>query len=94
RILGKMLYLKNIRIHNSEMVAEFAPQLLNINGEPFKNWLGSMVVNAIKPFEFTQNEGLGIRLKLESHIENKILFVNQFLQSLKSTTAKVVTLMP
>ncbi len=88
RILGKILCLSKIMITEREMVAEFTPNILNINGEPFKNWLGSMVVNAANPFEFVQNENLGLRLLFEPEINNKLFFIRKFLQSLAKRPAK------
>ncbi|MFQ5823337.1 MAG: transcription-repair coupling factor [bacterium] len=81
RILGGQLGLKKISINGQEMTAEFASHLLKQDGEHFKNWLGSMVENASKPFEFYQHNGLGMRMRIES-IDNKLLVIKNFLQSL------------
>jgi hypothetical protein len=41
-----------------------------------------MVEHANAPFEFVQNEGLGIRLKLATNSEEKLLKIRDFLQSI------------
>ena len=82
RILGKRLGLKSISIRDSEMKAEFAPEMLNFDGEPFKKWLGSMLENATQPFEFYQNDGFGIRLNLDYKNGHKMLIIKDFVGSL------------
>ena len=82
RILGKRLGLKSISIRDSEMKAEFAPEMLNFDGEPFKKWLGSMLENATQPFEFYQNDGFGIRLNLDTKNGHKMLIIKEFVGSL------------
>lgn len=82
RLLGKQLGLSSLRVEEMQMTAEFSPTHVDFTGEPFKLWLRSMVVNASKPFEFIQNETLGIRLKLEPDSQNKLDAVVDFLSSL------------
>lgn len=82
RLLGKRIGLKTIRIEGHQMTAEFAAERVNFQGEPFKLWLRSMVVHASKPFEFIQNETLGIRLKFEPELENRLSAAADFLTSL------------
>lgn len=82
RIFGKQLGLKSISIRDSEMNAEFAPEMLNFDGEPFKKWLGSMLENATQPFEFYQNNGFGIRLNLDNINGQKMLIIKEFVGSL------------
>lgn len=82
RLVGKRLGLGSIKIEDGEMIADFSPARMNYKGEQFKLWLGSMVVKASKPFEFIQNETVGIRLKLEPHLENTFPTVVEFLTSL------------
>lgn len=82
RITGKNLGLAKITVLRDEMVAEFSPSRLSLEGEPFKRWLGTMVEHANAPFEFIQNEGLGIRLDLKHDDDNKLLIIKEFLQSL------------
>lgn len=81
RMRGKRLGIKKITIAESEMLAEFSAHLLPSQGEHFKKWLGSMLENADRPFEFIQNEGLGIRLQTESS-DNKLFAIKNFLESL------------
>ena len=81
RILGNQLRMKKIQVNEDEMIAEFDPQLVASNGEPFKKWVGSIVVNASSPFEFIQEGGLSIRLPIEPETKDKYLFLKNFLQS-------------
>ncbi|MFQ5863746.1 MAG: transcription-repair coupling factor [bacterium] len=82
RILGAKLGLRNISVNGENVQAVFGPHLLKDDGEPFKKWIGSMVENASRPFEFFQNDGLGIRMKIESIDDNKLLEIRSFLESL------------
>ncbi|TDI83591.1 MAG: transcription-repair coupling factor [Caldithrix sp.] len=81
RRLGQHLGLKMIRITKREMIAEYSPEILDTQGEQFHAWLGSTVANASLPFEFFQNEGLGIRLQIPD-TGDKLLLIKEFLQSL------------
>ncbi|NIR48505.1 transcription-repair coupling factor [candidate division KSB1 bacterium] len=83
RIIGKRLGLTRVEVKGTELVVEFTPTLSVDHGEPFKKWLGTMVENAIAPFEFIQNEGVAIRLKIDQECKNQLVFVKEFLQSLK-----------
>jgi len=82
KLIGKRLGLSVIRIDEQQGLVEFAQDLITVNGEPFKKWLGSIVQNASRPFEFIQNESLGIRLKLGSETTNRLSIVKEFLQSI------------
>ncbi|MFQ6112609.1 MAG: transcription-repair coupling factor [bacterium] len=82
RIIGSQLGLKKICVDGEDMIAVFAPHLTKNDGEQFKKWIGSMVDNASRPFEFFQNNGFGIRMKIESINDNKLLVIKNFLQSL------------
>ncbi|RMF68753.1 MAG: transcription-repair coupling factor [Calditrichaeota bacterium] len=82
RMLGKKLGLRTVRIEKQEMVAIFSPDALAPQGEPFKKWLGSIVEKANQPFEFTQGEGLGVRLRFESQDGDQLSVARAFLSSL------------
>lgn len=82
RTLGRQLGLKKIRVHGAEMIAEFAPHIVENDGELFRKRIGSMVANASAPFEFIQNKGFSIRLKFETQVNKKLIFIKDFLQSL------------
>jgi transcription-repair coupling factor (superfamily II helicase) len=84
RILGKQLRMSKIKVNEVEMIVEFDDEL-ETQGEPFKTWLGSMVVNASSPFEFIQNHGLGIRVPRPAGEEPKLVFFKNFLQSLTAS---------
>lgn len=84
RILGRQIGLQTITISATEMTAVCSSELMKHTGEPFKKWLGSIVAQASHPFEFFQNEGLGIRLSLADEKDDGLSVVKGFLRSLAS----------
>ncbi|MFQ5601793.1 MAG: transcription-repair coupling factor [bacterium] len=88
RILGSKLGIQQIQIDQNQMVAKFSPKLSEQSGEPFKNWLGSMVVNACYPFEFVQSDGLAIRVVYAEFNKDPLLLSCEFLQSFNTAPVK------
>ncbi|MFQ5675271.1 MAG: TRCF domain-containing protein, partial [bacterium] len=84
RITGKQLLMRSISINGEEMRAEFAEELIDFNGEHFKKWLGSMLENATQPVEFFQNAGFGVKLRISEKNDNKLLFIKEFIESLRA----------
>ncbi len=82
RILAKRLSLNYICVNNEEMIGKFIPELLNLKGEHFKSWLGSILEHASEPFEFIQEKRLGLRLALHGDKKQHLQTVVTFLQSL------------
>ncbi|MFQ5707932.1 MAG: transcription-repair coupling factor [bacterium] len=82
RILGRQLGLRKIAVSRKESVFEVASELIEKRGEPFNNWLGSIVANASQPFEFFQDDGFGIRVRLDGQASNYLEVNRNFLKSL------------
>ncbi len=85
RCLGKKLGLRSINISQNIMLAQYDPEFINLKGEQFKNWLGSIVTVASQPFEFLQNNTLGIRVLIPKNEKDKLSVVSDFLKSISNT---------
>ncbi len=64
RLLGTRLGLRSLRILTKDSYGIFAEEARPQQGEPFKNWVGSIVQRAAVPIEFFQNGGLGFRMRV------------------------------
>ncbi|NUO79338.1 transcription-repair coupling factor [candidate division KSB1 bacterium] len=64
RLLGTRLGLRTLRILTKESFGVFSDEVRPQQGEPFKNWVGSIVQRAAVPIEFFQNGGLGFRMRV------------------------------
>lgn len=64
RLLGTRLGLRTLRILTKDSYGVFAEEARPQQGEPFKNWVGSIVQRAAVPIEFFQNGGLGFRMRV------------------------------
>ncbi len=64
RLLGTRLGLRSLRILTKESFGVFSDEVRPQQGEPFKNWVGSIVQRAAVPIEFFQNGGLGFRMRV------------------------------
>jgi hypothetical protein len=82
RSIGKQLKLQKVRIEGTVMHAEFADDISELQGEPFRKWLGSMLQQAARPFEFVQNEKLGIRFDAGQEANTQLNVMVEFLKSL------------
>ncbi len=82
RLIGKKIGLHTVSVSEEEVVAHYSPAVLESHGEQMQKWLGSIVANASQPFEFIQNESIGIRLKIRPDEEKCLSTVRTFLSSL------------
>ncbi len=81
KILGARLGINKISINDNYMMADFIPEIYEIQRENFHKWVLEMVSKATTQFEFVQREGLKMKLNFKG-IDNKLDFVKKFLQSL------------
>jgi transcription-repair coupling factor (superfamily II helicase) len=65
KLLGTALGLRSVQVLSRQSIGIFAENGRPNQGEPFKNWVGSMVQRAAVPFEFIQRPGLGFRLNVK-----------------------------
>ncbi len=88
RILGGELGFRSITISQEVFVAEFSQEFLRRMGEHFKNWLGSILMQAPQPFKFIQNESLGMQIDVsEATAQDKLKTCKAFLLSLGQKAA-------
>ncbi len=82
RLVGQSVGLRRIAITEAEMRADFAAETVAAAGEHFNEWLGSMVTNVQIPFEFYQENSLGMRLSIPADEPAKMQYVSNFLLGL------------
>jgi transcription-repair coupling factor (superfamily II helicase) len=85
RAVGQDIGFKSVKIENNVMSADFADETLKRASAPFPEWIGAMLERANQPFEFFQDKGLGIKLRLDEGGINKLMQVRKFLSSLSDS---------
>jgi len=81
KILGARLGINKINVNENCMIADFIPEIYEIQRENFHQWVLALVSKATTRFEFVQRDGLKMRVNLKE-ANNKLEFVKNFLQSL------------
>ncbi len=81
KILGARLGINKINVNDNFMLADFIPEIYEIQRENFHQWVLALVSKATTRFEFVQREGLKMRVNLKE-VNDKHEFVKNFLQSL------------
>ena len=86
RLISKQAGLASISIDKGQVLAHYSPEFLELQGEQIQKWLGSIVAQASQPFEFVQNEGIAIRLRVQAQENKSLSEVRTFLSSLPTQT--------
>ncbi|MBN2092536.1 transcription-repair coupling factor [candidate division KSB1 bacterium] len=81
KILGARLGINKISINDNLLMADFVPEIYEIQRENFHKWVLAMVSKATARFEFIQRDGLKMRVNLKE-VDDKLDFAKNFLQSL------------
>jgi len=89
KILGQSASLNYIRVTGEEMIGKFAPEVLTLQGEHFKSWLGSILQHTEEAVEFFQEETLGLRYRFNGTTDSSLLVVTRLLQKLTSNQTAV-----
>lgn len=82
KLVCARLGISKIYLKQQHFLADFIPQIYEIQRENFRKWLSSLISKANSPFEFVQRSGLQIQIYLKKNIDDKLGFINNFLKSL------------